>query len=88
MKTGVLKMVGYMSYAVTCESICKLYRFVIKAVTTVVTLTDEGYRKILFLIIYTCYKKPSGKHAVLLNLEKKKKECIPIKHILPHKLGK
>lgn len=76
-----------MSYAVTCESICKLYRFVIKAVTTVVTLTDEGYRKILFLIIYTCYKKPSGKLAVLLNL-KKKKECIPIKHILPRKLAK
>lgn len=65
-KTGVLKIVGYIFHALTCESICKLYRFVIKAVPTVVTLLDEGYRKIPFFIIYTCYNKP-GKLAGLLN---------------------
>lgn len=62
-------MAVYIFHVVTRESICKLYRFVIKAVTvvTVVTLIDEAYGKIPFLIIYTCYKKPSGKLDVLLN---------------------
>lgn len=67
MKTSLLKMAVYIFHVVTRESICKLYRFVIKAVTTVVTLIDEAYGKIPFLIIYTCYKKPSGKLDVLLN---------------------
>lgn len=67
MKTSLLKMVVYIFHVVTHECICKLYRFVIKAVTTAVTLTDEAYGKFPFLIIYTCYKKPPGKLDVLLN---------------------
>lgn len=41
MKIGALKIVGYIFHAVTCESIGKLYRFVIKIVTSVVILREQ-----------------------------------------------
>lgn len=41
MKTGALKIVEYIFHTVACESIDKLYRFVIKTVTSVVILQEQ-----------------------------------------------